>query len=65
VDKNYKNLRAYMKNLSPPCVPYLGMYQTDLVFIEDGNKNWRGASMELVNFDKCTKIAGCVRDIRM
>jgi son of sevenless-like protein len=64
-ERNFESLRSYLKSLQPPCVPYLGLYQTDLTFIEDGNKNWRGASMELVNFDKCTKVGACVKKIQM
>lgn len=35
---NYKNYRDGLHSISPPCVPYLGVYLTDLTFIEDGNE---------------------------
>jgi len=33
----YKNYRAILASVDPPCIPYLGVYLTDLTFIEDGN----------------------------
>lgn len=57
---NYKNLRQLLATVNPPLIPYLGMYLTDLTFIEDGNKD----SLDgLINFDKRRKIANVVRDI--
>jgi len=35
--QSFKNYRAAMHNRSGDCVPYLGVYLTDLTFIEDGN----------------------------
>jgi len=31
---NYKILRAHLHKINPPCVPYPGIYLTDLTFIE-------------------------------
>ena len=31
---NSKALRERVKTLSPPCIPYLGLYLTDILFIE-------------------------------
>jgi son of sevenless-like protein len=36
-DNNYSNFRAALHSESPPCIPYLGMYLTDLTFIEGSN----------------------------
>uniref|UniRef100_A0A673TUG4 Ras protein specific guanine nucleotide releasing factor 1 n=1 Tax=Suricata suricatta TaxID=37032 RepID=A0A673TUG4_SURSU len=46
----FKNLREALKNCDPPCVPYLGMYLTDLAFIEEGTPNYTEDG--LVNFSK-------------
>ncbi|XP_023283467.1 ras-specific guanine nucleotide-releasing factor 1-like, partial [Seriola lalandi dorsalis] len=46
----FKNLREALKNCDPPCVPYLGMYLTDLAFIEEGTPNY--TEDNLVNFSK-------------
>jgi len=34
-----KNLREAIRNATPPCLPYLGMYLTELTQIDEGNKN--------------------------
>lgn len=34
---SYKSYRAAIATANPPVVPYLGLYLTDLVFIEEGN----------------------------
>nr|XP_005999762.1 PREDICTED: ras-specific guanine nucleotide-releasing factor 1 [Latimeria chalumnae] len=58
----FKNLREALKNCDPPCVPYLGMYLTDLVFIEEGTPNYTEDG--LVNFSKMRMISHIIREIR-
>uniref|UniRef100_A0A8C9ZZ75 Ras protein-specific guanine nucleotide-releasing factor 2b n=1 Tax=Sander lucioperca TaxID=283035 RepID=A0A8C9ZZ75_SANLU len=50
----FKNLRETLKNCNPPCVPYLGMYLTDLAFIEEGTPNFTEEG--LVNFSKMRMV---------
>jgi hypothetical protein len=59
--KNYANMRKYLKKVNPPCIPYLGMYLTDLTFIEEGNKNKLG---DLINFNKRHQISETIRAIK-
>lgn len=40
-DHNYANYRATLKKSQPPFLPFLGMYLTDLTFLEDGNPTYR------------------------
>jgi son of sevenless-like protein len=59
---NFKTLRELMNELQPPCIPYLGIYLRDFVFILDGNpeKTENG----LINFERLTLLAGLIAKIR-
>ncbi len=61
-DQSYKALRAQLHSLDPPCVPYLGVYLTDLIFIEDGNPDFVQGG--LINFVKCQFVSQVIREIR-
>jgi son of sevenless-like protein len=58
---NFKLFRTTLKNATPPCLPYLGVYLTDLVFIEDGNPN---TSQNLIYFTKRKQVANVIREIQ-
>lgn len=61
-DGRFKNLRETLRNCDPPCVPYLGMYLTDLAFLEEGTPNYTEDG--LVNFSKMRMISHIIREIR-
>ena len=47
-------------------VPYLGVYLTDLTFIEDGNSDFLPApENHMINFDKRRKISKSITEIKM
>ena len=48
-DSSFVNYRATLTASVPPVIPYLGIHQTDLTFIEEGNKDMHG---HLINFAK-------------
>eukprot|EP01114_Cavostelium_apophysatum_P014905 TRINITY_DN3971_c0_g1_i2.p1 TRINITY_DN3971_c0_g1~~TRINITY_DN3971_c0_g1_i2.p1 ORF type:complete len:622 (-),score=142.26 TRINITY_DN3971_c0_g1_i2:1171-3003(-) len=48
-EKSFKTYRAMLHQADPPMVPYLGVYLSDLTFIEDGNLDMIG---NLINFEK-------------
>lgn len=41
VDKNYAAYRAVLRNHEIPTLPYLGLYLTDLTFVNEGNSTHR------------------------
>jgi hypothetical protein len=57
---SYKEYRLLLKRVSPPKIPYLGVYLTDLTFIEDGNPNNIG---HLINFHKRRLVHRVLQDI--
>lgn len=61
-DCNFQSLRNVLKTESSPAIPYLGMYLTDLTFIEDGNPDMLQGG--LINFAKRRRIAGVIREIQ-
>ncbi|XP_052281011.1 ras-specific guanine nucleotide-releasing factor 1-like [Dreissena polymorpha] len=62
-DGRFKNMRDALHRCDPPCIPYLGMYLTDLSFIEEGTPDMTEDS--LVNFSKMRMIAHVIREIRL
>lgn len=50
---NYKQYRRIIASVKPPCIPYIGIYLTDLTFIRDGNPNdIMVEENKLINFSK-------------
>ena len=65
VSRNYAALRQQFQEVNPPCVPFMGMYRTDLIFIHEGNPDTRQLQtgkepIEVVNMDKHIKTAKVV-----
>ncbi|XP_038179626.1 ras-specific guanine nucleotide-releasing factor 2 isoform X3 [Arvicola amphibius] len=60
--KKNKNHSSWPCSCNPPAVPYLGMYLTDLAFIEEGTPNFTEEG--LVNFSKMRMISHIIREIR-
>eukprot|EP01105_Mastigella_eilhardi_P027217 TRINITY_DN8288_c0_g1_i1.p1 TRINITY_DN8288_c0_g1~~TRINITY_DN8288_c0_g1_i1.p1 ORF type:complete len:775 (-),score=167.60 TRINITY_DN8288_c0_g1_i1:99-2423(-) len=60
--ENRDALRRTLATTEPPCVPYVGLYATDLVFIEDGNKTFCGDNK--VNFLKLRTLAKVLLELQ-
>ena len=61
-DSNFKNFREYLKTkISPPSIPYMGVYLTDLTFIEDGHNDLTAEG--LINFEKRRQVAKVIEDL--
>lgn len=59
---SYKNLRDAIHTANPPIIPYLGVYLSDLTFIEDGNPDVVHGG--LINFDKRRLLASVLTEIQ-
>ncbi|KAF9348191.1 hypothetical protein BGX34_002629, partial [Mortierella sp. NVP85] len=64
VAKNWAEYREELHKVNPPCVPFVGMYLTDLVMIQDGNTDFLKKSDHLINFYKRVKTAEVIREIQ-
>eukprot|EP00911_Craspedida_sp_UC1_P000321 UC1_evm3s244 len=64
-----KRMRDALATAEPPCVPYLGMYQSDITFIEDGNPDYlpldgQAAESSLINFKKRRLVAKVIDKVQ-
>jgi hypothetical protein len=62
-ERNSKVLRDRIRNANPPCIPFFGMYQTDLTFVEEGNPDLIGPNQNLQNCTKRRLTADYIRSI--
>eukprot|EP01120_Amphizonella_sp_Union-15-10_P005791 TRINITY_DN1761_c0_g1_i1.p1 TRINITY_DN1761_c0_g1~~TRINITY_DN1761_c0_g1_i1.p1 ORF type:complete len:601 (-),score=98.41 TRINITY_DN1761_c0_g1_i1:37-1839(-) len=60
---NYKNLRMIIKKEDPPTIPYIGVYLSDLTFIEDGNPSRFGDNQEYINYLKMKMLGEVIGEI--
>jgi son of sevenless-like protein len=61
--KNFNEYREALHRANPPCIPFFGIYLTDLTFIEDGIPSIIKKTA-LINFAKRAKTAEVIRDIQ-
>ncbi|MCJ1405284.1 hypothetical protein MMC11_008511 [Xylographa trunciseda] len=73
ISKNYTVLRQRLQNQVAPCLPFVGIYLTDLAFVDMGNTSTRqlpgtGSDGEeptsVINFDKHMKTAKVISDLQ-
>lgn len=73
--QNNKVLRTRLHDHIPPCLPFLGMYLTDLTFVDIGNPATKQMSLgtegddgsgglTVVNFDKHTRTAKIIGELQ-
>lgn len=62
--RNYHYYRELLYRISPPCVPFFGLYTKDLTFIEDGNPDQMYSDTRLINFCKRFLITDVIVEIR-
>ena len=59
----YSNYRKFMKSCQFPALPFLGVYLTDLTFLELGNPDFLPNS-DCINFSKRRKVYRLVEEIK-
>jgi len=64
VESNYKNYRELLHTNPPPCVPYFGVYLTDLTFADDGNPDFL-QNGKLINFEKNYLLYKVIKEIKL
>jgi len=64
-DTNYKIYRTVLTEANPPCLPYLGVFLTDLTFLEDGNPNILNIDgrTDIINFEKMRRVSVVIQKI--
>lgn len=66
--RNYADYRATIRSAVAPCLPFLGLYLTDITFCYDGNPSHRTSPLDpnlrLINFDRYQRIAKIVGDLQ-
>lgn len=63
VAQKFKNLREALKLVSPPCIPYFGIFMSDLATIETCNREFI-IEEQLININKKRICAKIIKDIR-
>jgi hypothetical protein len=65
-NQNFKVLRAQLHDQVPPCLPFLGMFLTDLTFVDVGNPATKTSDtgLTVINFDKHTRTAKCIGELQ-
>ncbi|KAJ2999155.1 hypothetical protein HDV02_003444 [Globomyces sp. JEL0801] len=61
-EKNFQTYRSALRQTSPPCIPFLGFYLTDLTFIKDATTSHLKAFPNLINFSKMMRTADVLKD---
>lgn len=58
---SWKAYRDSLHHADPPCIPYLGVYLSDLTFIEENKTHLENG---MVNVFKCRKVADVISEIQ-
>merc|ERR1719361_3263735 len=69
-DGSHRNLRQLLRRAGGnPCIPHIGLFLQDLVFIDEGNQgkyqlhNFKDT--EILNFNKCVRVADRIKNLQL
>ena len=71
--RNHASLRSRLEKPVAPCLPFLGIYLTDLTFVDAGNPKLRelpgttsesGETVSVINFDKHMRMAKIISHLQ-
>eukprot|EP00300_Choanocystis_sp_HF-7_P009228 c16327_g1_i2.p1 GENE.c16327_g1_i2~~c16327_g1_i2.p1 ORF type:complete len:314 (+),score=47.62 c16327_g1_i2:463-1404(+) len=57
-DRSHRAYREHLKSTNPPCVPYLGVYLTDLTFMEDNKDFFANGHINFVKRQLVSRVIG-------